>query len=258
MAKIFVIPDCQVKPNVPLDHLEWAGRWCVEKKPNHIVCLGDFADMESLSSYDVGKKSFEGRRYTEDIKIAKEAMELFLTPIRNEQRRLTRNKEKQWKPEMTLLLGNHCNRINKAVNNDPKLDGLISVKDLEYEKFGWVVIPFLEVKVIEGIAFSHYFVSGIMGRPVTSAQMLLTKHHMSCVAGHQQGHSIAYGRAADGRPMTGIIAGSYYQHNEDYLTAQNNIHWRGCYQLNDCHNGSFDELPLSIEYLRSKYGKVVA
>jgi hypothetical protein len=251
--KIVVIPDVQAKPNVCLDHLTWAGKWIAEKKPDYIICLGDFADMESLSSYDIGKKSFEGRRYTNDIEVAHYAMELLMKPIREEQYRLVKNKGKSYRPRKIMCLGNHENRINKAINNDPKLDGLISTIDLGYENFGWDVVPFLEVKVIEGVAFSHYFVSGVMGRPVVSARMLLTKHHMSCVAGHQQGRDIAFSQTADGRPMTGIISGSFYMHEEDYLTAQNNIHWRGIWQLNDVVNGSFDELPLSIDYLRSKY-----
>jgi hypothetical protein len=253
--KIFVLPDTQVKPGVPLDHLEWAGKWCAEKKVDHIVCLGDFADMESLSSYDVGKKCFEGRRYTSDISVAQEGMRYFMSPIYQEQERLIRNRDKRWTPKLTMLLGNHENRINKAVDNDAKLEGLISVDDLGYTDWEWEVIPYLQVKVIEGIAFSHYFVSGVLGRPVCSARMLLTKHHMSCVAGHQQGKDLAYGKCADGRTMTAIIAGSFYQHDEEYLNAQTNTHWRGCFQLNDVSNGDFDELPLSLKYLKSKYGK---
>ena len=253
MSKILVIPDCQVKPNIELDHLTWAGKHAAEKKPDYIICLGDFADMESLSSYDVGKKSFEGRRYTNDIEVAKKAMSMFMRPILNEQLRLVRNKDKQWNPKLILTLGNHENRINRAINNDPKLDGLISVADLTYEEFGWKVIPYLQVEVVEGIAFSHFFVSGVMGRPVISAKMLLTKHHMSCIAGHQQGRDIAYGQTADGKRMTSIISGSFYSHEEEYLTAQNNIHWRGVWQLNECSEGSFDEMPLSIDYLRRKY-----
>lgn len=251
--KIFCLPDCQVKPNTPLEHLTWAGKWCAEKKPDYIICLGDFADMESLSSYDVGKKCFEGRRYTNDILIAQTGMSYFVTPIRMEQDRLVRNRDRRWNPKMIMLLGNHDDRINRAINNDAKIEGLISVSDLGYEEFGWEVIPYLKVIVIEGIAFSHYFVSGVMGRPISSARMLLTKNHMSCVAGHLQGRDIAYGKTADGRSMTAIIAGSYYQHEEDYLTSQSNSHWRGCWQLNDVRDGSFDELPLSLEYLRSKY-----
>jgi hypothetical protein len=244
-----------VKPDVPLEHLTWAGKWASEKKPDCIVCLGDFADMESLSSYDIGKKSFEGRRYTKDIEVAKDAMSMFLEPIRQEQKRLIRNKERQWNPRLVLTCGNHENRINRAIENDAKLEGLISVSDLKYESFGWEVNPFLEVIVIDGVAFSHYFISGVLGRPVGSARMLLTKHHMSCVAGHMQGKDLAYSRTANGKSLTGIIAGSFYQHDEQYLNAQTNIHWRGIFQLNDVCDGEFDELPLSMSYLRRKYGK---
>lgn len=571
MSKIrhFVIPDCQCKEGVPTDHLKFAGKYAAEKKPDTIICLGDFADMPSLSSYDVGKKSFEGRRYTIDIECAKDCMSTLLAPIREEQARLRRNKEKQWNPRLVMTLGNHClsedteiyilgkgwcsyldiekedevytrdtegnievnkiediitweaveelyttdtsvasmlvtgehrvyyktsggkvavklakdfnsefnlitsgntlkevvklsdlelrlagwlctdsffsregdiifyqrlsnahkienllyeleipfkktirqrniteicgkvllkqvepevsfrlrrdvakelsgrllvftnkqlpiwcsrlsnrqwnlfldvlidadgsiptratksrvfygkraicedvqlqahlhgwraslkeyrknqfrvnltqtdtakiklskvpykgtvwcisvknknfmirrnnkvsftgncERLNRAVENDPKLEGLISIDDLCYEQVGWEVYDYLKVIVIDGIAYSHFFTSGVMGRPVTSARMLLTKHHMSCVAGHQQGRDIAYGKRADGSSMTAIISGSFYDHDESYLTPQTNEHWRGVWLLNDIKDGSFDELPISIDYLKERYG----
>ena len=92
--KHLIIPDTQVKPNTPTDHLKWAGQYATEKKPDVIVHIGDHWDMESLSSYDKGKKSFEGRRYTKDIDSGITAMQTFLKPIRDEQARLKRNKEK--------------------------------------------------------------------------------------------------------------------------------------------------------------------
>jgi hypothetical protein len=49
-----VIPDVQAKPGVRLDHLDWVGNYIAEKKPDVIVCIGDFADMEALSAYDRG------------------------------------------------------------------------------------------------------------------------------------------------------------------------------------------------------------
>jgi hypothetical protein len=47
--------------------------------------------------------------------------------------------------------------IRGPANDDPKLDGVLSLKDLAYEEYGWEVHPFLEVVVVEGVAFSHYF-----------------------------------------------------------------------------------------------------
>lgn len=254
MATHLVIPDCQVKPGVPVEHLEWAGKFAAAKKPDVIVQIGDFADMSSLSSYDVGKKAFEGRTYAADIHSAKIAMDVFMTPIREEQSRQRRNKEKVWKPRQVLTLGNHENRIPKAINSDRKLDGLISTKDLGYEDHGWEVYDFLEPVNVDGIMYCHYFTSGVMGRPVTSANALLTKKHMSCVQGHQQGKQIATSERADGSRITGIIAGSFYQHDEDYLYSQGNKHWRGIIMLHEVTNGQCDEMFVSLDYLRKKYG----
>lgn len=253
-----VIPDIQCKPGVPLEHLYWASSYIAEKKPEVIVCLGDFADMESLSSYDKGTKSFEGRRYTKDIETAHFAMELFMNPIWREQAKLIKNKEKRWKPRLIMCLGNHENRIDRAINADPKLDGLIATEDLKYSRFGWEVYPYLQPITVDGISYCHYFSSGILGRPVTSARMLLQKHHMSCVAGHQQGRDIAYGKRADGRDMTAIITGSFYQHDEAYLNPQTNNCWRGIWFLHDVDQGQFDEMPLSMKYLKSKYERCYA
>lgn len=250
--KHFLLPDCQVKPGVPLDHLSWAGRYVAEKKPDVIVCIGDFADMESLSSYDVGRKSFEGRSYKADIEVAHKAMQLFLDPIIELQKQQRRNKEKIYKPRLVLTLGNHEQRIPRAIDADRKLDGLISVKDLPYGN--WEVFPFLEPVVIDGVCFSHYFTSGQLGRPCVSARAILTKKHMSCVAGHQQGRDIAYAQRADGKHMTALISGSFYQHDENYLNPQTNEVWHGVWMLNDVDDGSFDEMPVSMSYLRKKYG----
>lgn len=247
----FVLPDVQAKDGNDFTFLSCIGKYIVDKKPDVIICIGDFADMESLSSYDVGKKSFEGRSYQKDIQAAREAMDALLVPIYEYNKSAKKFKHKQYKPRMVLTLGNHEDRINRAINEDRKLDGLISVDDLPYQD--WEVIPFLEVITIDGIAYSHYFTSGAMGRPIGSAAALLSKKHMSCFAGHQQGRQIAYGMRADGSEMTAIICGSCYEHNEDYLGAQGNNHFRGAYMLYDVRDGRFDELPLTLKYLKERY-----
>src|SRR3990167_6344750 len=144
MSKILMIPDCQVRIGVPLDHLLALGNYIVAKKPDIIVQIGDFADMPSLSSYDIGKKSFEGRRYTLDISAAKEAMEILLKPLNDYNEKAQKNHEKQYHPRKILTLGNHEDRITRAIDSDPKLDGTLSLQDLGYEEFGWEVYPFLQ------------------------------------------------------------------------------------------------------------------
>lgn len=253
MTRHIVIPDCQIRPGDDLSFLRCISNYIVDKKPDVIVCLGDFADMPSLSSYDVGKKSFEGRTYTDDIEAALEGMTFLSWGIHQERAKLEQGKRKRWNPRLVLTLGNHEARIDKAINNDRKLEGLISTNDLEYERFGWEVYPFLQPVVIDGIAYCHYMCSGIMGKPITTSRAILTKKHMSVIVGHQQGRDVAYSHKADGRQMTAIIAGSCYEHEEHYLNAQTNNHWRGILMLNEVVDGSFDECFVSLNYLKKKY-----
>lgn len=249
----FVLPDVQSKDGIDFTYLNKIGRYIVEKKPDKLICLGDFADMPSLSSYDVGKKSFEGKRYLKDIAASHAAMEALLSPMWEFNAKAKRNKEKQYHPEMVLTLGNHENRINRAVNDDSKLEGVLTVDALGYAGYGWKVIPFLDVIVIDGIAYSHYFTSGLLGRPVTTASACIAKKHQSCIQGHQQGLQIATAYNAEGRNLTSIIAGSCYEHNEDYMSSQGNKHWRGFLMLHDVKDGEFDLMPVSLSYINKKY-----
>jgi hypothetical protein len=53
-----------------------------------------------------------------------------------------------------------------------------------------------------------------------------------------------------------IIAGSFYQHKEDYLTPLGNKrHWRGLIMLHEVHGGNFDPMFVSMNYLKKKFGK---
>lgn len=254
MSKVhMVIPDVQAKPGVDFTYLNNIGRYMVEKKPGVVVCIGDFADMPSLSSYDRGKKSFEGRRYLADIQAAKDAMESLLEPLVSFNERARRNKEKRYYPRMVLTLGNHEERIVRATELQPELEGVLDLAHLEYEDAGWEVYPFLEVVHIDGVAYSHYFTSGVLGRPVTSARALLSKKHQSCIMGHVQTMDVATDYRADGTPITGLFAGCCYEHNEDYLSPQGNAHFRGIHMLYEVDNGSFFHHPISLTYLNKKY-----
>lgn len=246
-----VIPDVQVKPGVPTEHLSAAGEWAAEKRPDVIVCIGDFADMPSLSFYDKGKASFEGRRYTEDIKATKDAMELLMAPIRRE---IARRKYKQWNPRLILTIGNHEERIDRVTNDDPKLRGLLQMSDLGYEEAGWEVYPYLQPVVVDGVAYAHFFTSGVMGRPVSSARALATKRHQSCTMGHVQSTEIDMSqKRIDGKRIIGLFCGTFYLHDEDYLGAQGNNQRRGIVMKYNVNDGDYDPHFLSAEYLLHRY-----
>lgn len=254
MSRHFILPDTQVKPNQSIEHMRWAGQYAVDMQPDVIIHLGDHWDMSSLSSYDKGKKSAEGRRYVQDIKAGNAAMDAFMEPIRSFQAQARANRKRVWKPRLVFTKGNHEERIERAIEDDAMLECLMDFgEDTNLKAWGWEVYPFLEVVTIDGVAYSHYFCSGVMGRPVSSARLMLTKKFMSCVMGHVQQRDIAFATRADGTRMTGIFAGVYSPHQEAYLNPQTNDHWRGLWVLNEVRDGQFDELPVSLDYLKRKY-----
>jgi hypothetical protein len=251
--KHLIIPDVQVKPNHDLSFLRTIGNYIVAKKPDTVICIGDFADMPSLSSYDVGKKSFEGRRYRADIEAAYTGMETLLAPIKEYNAKMRKTKHALYDPRLVLTLGNHEDRITRVVNGDPKLEGTIGIGDLKYDEFGWEVYPYLQPVVIDGIAYCHFFTSGVMGRPVASARHLVQKKHMSCTMGHVQNWEMHREVRADGKPVLGLFSGSCYEHDEDYLGPQGNTYDRGIWLKNEVHEGHYHPMFVSLKYLKEKY-----
>lgn len=257
--KHLLIPDTQVKPGVCTDHLEALGNYIVEKKPDVIVHIGDHADLPSLSFYDKpGSKAKEGARYVEDVKAAQAGMDRLFAPINayNEQQR--QNHGKLYTPRLEFCLGNHENRITRAIEADPvRFEGKYSLKDLDYERWGWHVNDFLDVVIIDGIAYSHYFVNpdALTGNPLGGQpQYKLGKMKCSFVMGHQQGAGDAQLYTGIGTRLRGLVCGSFYMHDEDYLGPQKNRqYWRGLYMLHEVNDGDFNLCEVSMNYLLRKY-----
>lgn len=235
--KIFVIPDTQVKPGLNLDHLEAAGNYIQDKKPDVIVHLGDHWDMQSLSSYDRGTAKAEGARYGRDIDAGIMGMMRLLSPIK-------------YKPRKIFHIGNHEDRITRHVNANPELIGTLSLNNLELKSMGWEVPEYLAPVCINDVYFSHYFYNPNTGKPYSGrASTRLSNLGFSFVQGHQQGLDVAMKHLSNGRTIRGLVAGSFYRHHEDYKGPQANNHWRGCLMLHEVKKGNYGLMELSIQYL---------
>lgn len=248
-AKILVIPDTQVKPGVETAYMRRIGQYIMslDDKPTHIVHIGDHWDMPSLSSYDKGKKSFEGRRYKKDILSGNVAMDQFFEPIDV----WNRINGDIYKPEFHFHFGNHEHRVNRAIELQPEFEDVIGLQDMSLSR--WTTHKFQAVNIINGVAFSHFFTTGVMGRPASSAKALINQKHMSCVMGHVQKVDIAYGDRPDGKKMTAIFAGTCYEHDEDYLGPQGNNCFRGIWILNEVEDGDFQVMQVSLDFLKRRF-----
>ena len=252
--RILVIGDCQVKPNEDQTHLLHIGRYLADKRPDIVVCIGDFADFPSLSSYDKGKKSFEGRRLKDDIEATHAAMKLMLSPMKELQDRQRENKKKVYSPHMIFTVGNHCDRFDRLANDQPELAGFVGTDTLNLEQYGWEVYPFLKPVEVEGIFFVHYLANPMSGKPYggTALSQLKTVGR-SFVVGHKQCLDMAIHPRLDGKMQIGIINGASYPHFEDYKGHVGNNHFRGVIMLNEVEDGFGLPCPVSLEYLKNKY-----
>jgi len=256
--KHLLIPDTQIRPGVCLNHLNALGNYIVDKKPDVIVQIGDFADMHSLSTYDKGTRKAEGARVEEDIIAAQAGMDALLGPLYTYNEKQRRTKHAQYWPELHLTLGNHENRINRHVDANPELYSFLSVGSLEFEDYGWNVHPFLQPVEVDGILYCHYFPRNAQGRIVQStrgapnARVQAQREGQSCSSGHLQGLDIHIQQRSDRRDY-GIIAGSFYMHEESYLTPQGTAYWRGVVMKNEVDDGEYDPMFISMNYLLDKY-----
>ncbi len=253
----FVIGDTQCKEGVPTEHLTWVGRYLVDQFAGEdvSVChLGDHWDMPSLSSYDKGKKAMEGRRYKADILAGNEGLKLLTAPLLKYNASRRKAGKKQWNPARYLLRGNHEARIERAVEMDAQLEGVIGYHDFNDMELGWKPVPFLEVLWLDGVGYSHYFYNHATGKPLGGANLytrLQTIGH-SFTMGHQQGIKVASREVGNGRHM-GLVLGSTYLHDEKYLGPQANKEWRGIVVCHQVENGGYDRMEVSLEFLCRKY-----
>lgn len=254
-----VIPDTQTKPEAPIDHLAWIGRYIMDRRPNVIVHLGDHWDMPSCSTHDDAViHAREKRRVADDLTVGKEAMRLLLAPLRKWN--AGRRRGKQYQPRRVFLMANHEDRLRRKIDADPTLEGSWGDDPFELVENGWEVQPYLAPIVIDGIAYSHFFPRSANGRitqnkrGAPNALNMIKREMRSCTAGHLQGLDVAVYHAGGGRTFWGLISGSCYLHEEEYLTPEGNQHWHGVVVKHDVHDGQYDPMFVSLDYLRRTYG----
>ncbi len=257
--KLLVIPDYHAHAEYDNNRATLLGRYIVEEQPDTLVCLGDFADMASLSSYDRGTKGFEGRRYKKDVAATQDALECLHAPIRAYNREQAKGHRTRYKPDLVMCLGNHEGRITRAANSAPEFDGTISVDDLGFEGYGWRVHDFLEPVLIAGISFCHYFPSrtgrALGGERVASS--LLGKKLQSVVVGH--GHNIDYAERArpDGSRAFALSAGcmAHPAYEEPWCKGAREDWWTGVVMLEGAAEGYYKRLSfVTLKQLEEMYG----
>lgn len=250
------LPDRQVKPGCD-NYIDQAiGNYIIEHRPDVIVNIGDHADMESLSSYDVGKASAEGKRYEKDIESSIHAHEIMFKPLWDLQEQQRKNGKKLYQPETHICYGNHENRIVRAIDNDPKLGGWMSLEDLQYSRFYKHVHPFLEKFIVDGVTYVHYSFKKLPSK-ATGGDMIARNiliHEMTSISvGHCPEFHYYEKFRGDGQKIQCMVAGACFDHHESYAGERNKQYWRGIVHKRGVRDGVYDFERISIKTLMKEY-----
>lgn len=253
--RLVFIPDPQVKVGAPSHHIDAAANAIVEYKPDVVVHIGDHWDNPALSKHEVpGSKWKEGTRIKDDIDVGNEAFVRLNAPMQREIDRLAIGHRRRWNPDRHFFDGNHEFRIERLISELPQFDGLLRT-DLMQVPVGWQRHPFLEIVEIEGVLFSHYFSNTQSGKAIGgSIDNRLNKIGQSFAMGHQQGLLYGMRQYPGSVQKHGLVAGSFYLHDEHYRDRQSNGEWRGIVVMNELHDGKYDVMPLSMNYLLRRFG----
>lgn len=249
-----IIPDSHAHPEHNNDRANWVGQLILDIKPDVVVNLGDMWDLPSLSGYDVGKKSFHGRSYKKDLEAGLDFDERLWHYIK---------KAKKKRPRRVFIEGNHEYRLKKAVDMQyQELDEVIGFKDFDLNRNYDDIVEYEGstpgIINIDNIHYAHYFVSGVMGRPLGGehpAYSLLTKHFTSCTAGHIHVFDHSIRTTVSGKKIVGCVAGVYQDYDSGWAGEVNKLWWRGVVVKRNVEDGYYDLEQISIDSLRREYGE---
>lgn len=252
MSTYIILPDQHAVPYFNNDRADWAAKLIIDIRPDVVINMGDAADMESLSSYDKGKRSFHGKSYKKDIEAHLDFQERLWGPVKATKKKL---------PHRVILEGNHENRIERALDLSPELQGTMGFEDYEFHRYYDEVVRYdgglPGIYKRDNILFAHFFPTGVSGRPIGGerpAHMLLAKNGMSTIAAHSHTLDFATRRTVADEYLNGLVVGCYQDYINPWAGPIGKFWQAGIPVLRNVYEGNYDFQWISIEALRKEYG----
>lgn len=244
---ILVFSDVHVKPGEKehhYDRIPALGNLILDLRPDYVICGGDLADFDSLSSYKKkAADAFSGAEAKSDVMAFRGALKALKSPtdIYNQNQRTGR----KYQPKWIFLEGNHEERWRRFPETE--LLGHDHLQRIAQE-IGWEWMPFLHIAEIEGILFSHYFESGVGRRPA-GINTILKNTHRSCVFGHSHLWDHRVETVTGGGTLHALCTGCY---KPPHRCGPHE--WSGVTLLTDVQNGSFCINQIPYDAIQRGYG----
>jgi hypothetical protein len=253
---ILLVPDIHAKPGDDLTRLDTMAEWLRKRRLSltKIVQIGDAYDMASLCLHDKESPEWYERNLSDDLAAGDWALDKLV---------MLAQEHDLLQSDVIFTLGNHEDRYDKFMAADNRLRTGPFTKTLkgrvkkQYPHM--TVVDFLKPHIFAGIAFQHYFTSGVMGRPQGGeniANNLLRNQFMPVVCGHTHIYSYAERTDATGRKVQALCAGCFVDPNLPVKYARGTNHlWRnGITLLHVWDMGQYDLEFVSLERLNKTVG----
>lgn len=141
--RIVCVGDAHDSPLIPdKSRFEWIGKYVRAAKPDVLIQIGDFADMDSLNSH-VANETYAGRAkptFLADMASFNEALQAIgCDGI-----------------EKHCTLGNHERRLYLFEDRAPEAYGMMQFElQRIFERNGWTISPYGEITFYGGVGFTH-------------------------------------------------------------------------------------------------------
>jgi len=257
MNLILPIGDIHDKPEHNKDRLKYLSKFIVDKQPTHILIMGDFLTLDCLSFWDKDKRrKMEGKRYVDEVESANQAMDIIFNDVELYNRSQVRHKKKQYKPELIYLMGNHEDRLDRYLDYNPTMAGMIGIeKDLDLIGRGFTIIPYREYTYINGIAFTHIPFNGaapISGINICRKAQMVTVDSIVFAHTHNKNEDNIK-RHGQTQLQQVFNCGCYFEEIDDYMHGRMENYWKGVCLLKNYKPGAFSKEEYSLDELNGTY-----
>jgi hypothetical protein len=177
IVRVVAIGDHHDRPGRDKTRATWIGRYIAQTQPEAVVAIGDWCNLDSLSTHEQPGSANDADRppFHEELDSLHESLAAFHAdfPVGS--------------IPVYFTHGNHEFRTFRAANRQPKLNGDMPLRLEEvFTRFRWQTRPFGECLTLYDVDFVHCWLNK-MGREVGGDNLLLIAN--KCARSFCMGHT---------------------------------------------------------------------
>lgn len=230
--QVLVLPDLHIPDH---DRKTWraVSQYIRDNDWDEVVLLGDFMDFDQIASYNLNAlRKVEGKRLFKDYEIGNKFLDELQRDVGG--------------APITIIEGNHDERIERYINAHPELEGIIEMdKQLKFKERGIKWVRFASKGEMYSIGKAT-FIHGIYTTP-NHAQKHVTEYERNIFYGHLHDFQQYSKRSIGANDVkVGQSLGCLQKYKPYYLKGYADKWQQGFAVFQFWQNGFFNYYPVAI------------